>query len=58
MHVGHEKIANIEDQVARSPITDSHLLASAKAIKNRNPNAEEWDSEPIRSLPPMRVGHD
>ena len=53
MHVGHEEIADGEDQIARASVSHSDLLASTESIENRNPNAVERDSEPLRSLPPM-----
>src|ERR1039457_2780789 len=43
MHIGYKKIAYLEDQIARSSVSDCHLVPGAEAIENGNPCPEVWN---------------
>src|ERR1035438_7531809 len=58
MHAGYKQIAYVEDQIACSSISNRHLVPSAEAIEDGNPNPEVRNVKTFRRLPPMRMSHD
>jgi len=51
--VGHQKIADLKDEIASSAITYGKQVSGAEPIEHRETHSEEWDSETLRGLAPM-----
>src|SRR5208337_2511708 len=55
VRLGHEHVADREDQVARAAIADGDDMARAEPIEDRDPHAQERHAEPLGHLAPVRM---
>lgn len=55
MHLGHEEVGELVDELAGAGVAHAAAMLSAESIEDRKSDAKERNAQPIGRLPTMAV---